>query len=161
MGISVVSKLAKQLRDAVMEGFRLSCGNEQTEYSKFVQLNYNNVVVDDNLVPLVNWAAIVVSQGTLSGIRTGAAATESNGVITFSLGDMQSGEGSGTDKLCISVVSETLRKGLVRMDAAQRGDNVANIVLPVGVTGTVYCYLYYYNAITHAVSDNTYITVNI
>ena len=160
-GITVVSKLAKQLRDAVMEGLKISAGSEQTEYSKFVQLNYGVVSVDDNLTSLIDWAAVVVSKGTLSGIRTGATATESNGVITFSLGDMQSGEGSGTDKLCIAVVSETLKKGLVRMDAAQRGDNVASIILPVGVVGKVHCYLYYYNAITHAVSDNAYITVNI
>lgn len=159
--ITFVSKLAKQVRDAIMEGLKIAAGNEQTEYSKFVQLNYGNVIVDDNLGASVLWDQIVVSQGTLSGIRLGSSATESNGVITFSLGDMQSGEGSGKDKLCIATVSEVLKKGQVRMDAAQRGDNVATMVLPAGITGDIFCYLYYYNDITHAVSDTTYFLVTV
>lgn len=148
------SKLGKLCKPTILTGFRMACGQAMTEMNKYMSLNYDAFTCTDGSLVTIDWAELVFSMGDLLGIRSGAKAVPNAGGYDLSLGDYVMGEGAATDKLAIVVVDETNKLAYNNLSVTTRDQNAAAITLPVAMSGTKYVYAFYYDALTHVVSNS-------
>jgi hypothetical protein len=150
--LRTASKLSKLIKPTVLLGFKLACAQDMTEGNKFMSANKDIFSCVDGKEVTIDFLGLVVSSGNLVGLRSGAKAVTNANALELTLGTYVTGEGSPTDKLAIVIVDKTNKLALNLGDVTTRDQSSSTINVPPAMSGTKYCYGFYYNPLNSQVS---------